>query len=457
MDGLAGAVEKMKVGRSEGDVGSFSWWISKEDAQKYDGFFRELHHDGRGAVMGKEGAAFFSKSGLSKQVLRQVWQLSDLEGNGQLDRAEFRTAMHLISSIRQGKLAETMLPGRLDRSGVNWVRVVGENPPAPGGADGVQGAMNVGQNGVPAESVGNKGQPVQLPPPPPPPPSRTENLMDDESHLMQQPANGVAAAGQHQQQRSTWEENPEELRERLRKEKVDAARAKREMDDMRKEMEKLRKENAQFSNTIRSRDLDTASALSVDSLSPVSSTRGVRSPRKNIAAAAATVNRSTPLSPGLFDSGMNAPEPTHRKSKTNSPRTKPRKQAPTEKIHLSSTLAKSQQPPTVVTQKKTTTVITQKKAPPPRALSKDSLSSSEDDDDDDFWGTGGAAPTRPSLGAAAPPPATGLENAGSTPPIVLGTGAAASTAQNNTNASEVENIFPAQNEGFGNDLDDWTF
>lgn len=52
---------------------------------------------GQPVVHGKEAVAFFNRSGLPKEVLKKVWELSDRNRKGHLTRSEFVLAARLIA------------------------------------------------------------------------------------------------------------------------------------------------------------------------------------------------------------------------------------------------------------------------------------------------------------------------------------------------------------------------
>jgi epidermal growth factor receptor substrate 15 len=57
---------------------------------------------GNNKVAGKEGAAFFRRSGLEKEVLRSIWLLSARTSNEYLMRDEFYLALRLIAYAQNG-------------------------------------------------------------------------------------------------------------------------------------------------------------------------------------------------------------------------------------------------------------------------------------------------------------------------------------------------------------------
>jgi len=73
------------------------WRISAEDRVKYDSYFQQCNPI-QGYVTGDRARNFFVQSGLPADVLRKIWDLSDLTTDGRLDKREFTIACHLISS-----------------------------------------------------------------------------------------------------------------------------------------------------------------------------------------------------------------------------------------------------------------------------------------------------------------------------------------------------------------------
>jgi hypothetical protein len=82
-----------------------NWKITPEDIKEYLPLFRIADEDRDGQLIGKEAVQFFMQSGLSKEILRQVWELSDTNRDGILDQREFVIAMHLIVMYRRLKVA----------------------------------------------------------------------------------------------------------------------------------------------------------------------------------------------------------------------------------------------------------------------------------------------------------------------------------------------------------------
>lgn len=81
------------------------WKIDKERFSFCVGWFMKLAQpqaNGRALVPGRDAAEFLLKSGLRKDVVAQILELSDLDGDKMFDRDEFVVAHHLAISIKKG-------------------------------------------------------------------------------------------------------------------------------------------------------------------------------------------------------------------------------------------------------------------------------------------------------------------------------------------------------------------
>jgi epidermal growth factor receptor substrate 15 len=90
------------------------WLISPQEKTSYDNLFNKVDPSGRGFITGDQAVQFFSDSGLAEDVLAGIWDLADINSEGQLSRDEFAVAMYLIR--QQRKQDRTALPDRLPPS-----------------------------------------------------------------------------------------------------------------------------------------------------------------------------------------------------------------------------------------------------------------------------------------------------------------------------------------------------
>uniref|UniRef100_A0A914LH46 Intersectin-1 n=1 Tax=Meloidogyne incognita TaxID=6306 RepID=A0A914LH46_MELIC len=123
------------------------WVITAQEHRQNEGQFVVLRPIG-GMIYGEQARPFFLKSGLSASALAQIWQLSDLNKDGKLDRLEFSIAMKLIRNCLAGLQLPSVLPDSMRQ-------IIGDIPPQTG-----QFQFNGVENAVPAM------QQPQMPPRP---------------------------------------------------------------------------------------------------------------------------------------------------------------------------------------------------------------------------------------------------------------------------------------------------
>ena len=94
------------------------WAISPQEKLQFDALFAKVDVDNRGYVTGDQAVGFFSNSKLPEEDLAQIWDLADINSEGQLNREEFAVAMYLIrQQLNQRNLAKkTPLPQSLPPS-----------------------------------------------------------------------------------------------------------------------------------------------------------------------------------------------------------------------------------------------------------------------------------------------------------------------------------------------------
>ncbi|KXS93470.1 hypothetical protein AC578_590 [Pseudocercospora eumusae] len=76
------------------------WLVTPADKAKFDQFFNTIDTQGRGIISGEQAVQFFSDSRLPEETLAQIWDLSDINSEGQLNKDEFAVAMYLIRQQR---------------------------------------------------------------------------------------------------------------------------------------------------------------------------------------------------------------------------------------------------------------------------------------------------------------------------------------------------------------------
>uniref|UniRef100_A0A915CXZ7 Intersectin-1 n=1 Tax=Ditylenchus dipsaci TaxID=166011 RepID=A0A915CXZ7_9BILA len=83
--------------------------LTHQDLQQNEGQFASLQPF-QGLINGDQARPFFLKSGLPPNILAQIWQLSDLNKDGKLDRLEFSIAIRLIRNSLSGMQLPNFLP-----------------------------------------------------------------------------------------------------------------------------------------------------------------------------------------------------------------------------------------------------------------------------------------------------------------------------------------------------------
>jgi epidermal growth factor receptor substrate 15 len=90
-----------------------AWLITPQEKSKYDQFFSGIDTSNNGYLSGEQAVKFFSDSGLPEDTLASVWDLADINSEGQLNRDEFAVAMYLIRQQRSGAPLPAFLPPAL--------------------------------------------------------------------------------------------------------------------------------------------------------------------------------------------------------------------------------------------------------------------------------------------------------------------------------------------------------
>lgn len=85
-------------------VTSDQYAMTASERERYDTLFPAYSTNNDGFIYGSEAVALFSKSGLDRQALRQIWNLSDEPVDNRLSKVEFAIAMHLIVCVSKKNL-----------------------------------------------------------------------------------------------------------------------------------------------------------------------------------------------------------------------------------------------------------------------------------------------------------------------------------------------------------------
>ncbi|XVF62316.1 hypothetical protein PTKIN_Ptkin08bG0207400 [Pterospermum kingtungense] len=112
---------------------SHSPWpkMTQSDIQKYRKVFVQVDTDRDGKITGDQARNLFLSWRLPREVLKQVWDLSDQDNDSMLSLREFCTALYLMERYREGRPLPSVLPNTII-SDENLMSTPG-HPPAPYG------------------------------------------------------------------------------------------------------------------------------------------------------------------------------------------------------------------------------------------------------------------------------------------------------------------------------------
>ncbi|KAK2660910.1 hypothetical protein Ddye_007443 [Dipteronia dyeriana] len=99
------------VGNSTPDNSQIPWPKMKpSDVQKYSKVFMEVDTDRDGRITGEQARNLFTSWRLPREVLKQVWDLSDQDSDSMLSLREFCFALYLMERFREGRPLPALLP-----------------------------------------------------------------------------------------------------------------------------------------------------------------------------------------------------------------------------------------------------------------------------------------------------------------------------------------------------------
>jgi len=137
-----------------------AWSIPATERVKYDQIFEGLQPVS-GLLTGDKVKPVLLNSNLPVDVLSRVWELSDIDGDGMLDREEFTVAMHLVYRALEknpvpASIPLEMIPPSKRRMGSSLpgaVPVLPSTVPLMPGASGIPSVVPVLPSAVAAMSV----------------------------------------------------------------------------------------------------------------------------------------------------------------------------------------------------------------------------------------------------------------------------------------------------------------
>ncbi|PRQ25189.1 putative EF-hand domain pair protein [Rosa chinensis] len=110
------------VSYGAGNSASGQSWprMTQTDVQKYSNIFVKVDTDRDGKITGDQARDLFLKWGLPREILKQVWDLSDQDNDSMLSLKEFCIALYLMERYREGRPLPAALPSSVlfDLSGI---------------------------------------------------------------------------------------------------------------------------------------------------------------------------------------------------------------------------------------------------------------------------------------------------------------------------------------------------
>ncbi|KAJ5790852.1 uncharacterized protein N7518_007863 [Penicillium psychrosexuale] len=91
------------VGSLSAQVTGGDWLITPQEKAQFDSIFETVDTAKLGLITGDQAVSFFMKAQLPEETLAQIWDLADIDADGQLSREEFAVAMYLVRLQRSGK------------------------------------------------------------------------------------------------------------------------------------------------------------------------------------------------------------------------------------------------------------------------------------------------------------------------------------------------------------------
>jgi epidermal growth factor receptor substrate 15 len=94
------------------------WLITPQEKAHFDSIFATVDTARAGSISGDQAVLFFTNAQLPEDVLAQIWDLADIDADGQLTKDEFAVAMYLVrlQRIRKEPLPSVLPPALIPPS-----------------------------------------------------------------------------------------------------------------------------------------------------------------------------------------------------------------------------------------------------------------------------------------------------------------------------------------------------
>lgn len=101
--------------------------LSPEEKEVYEKLFHEADPGNVGVLLGENSVKFFEKTGLSAQILGEIWKIADDDNLGFLTQKKFNIALRLVAHAQEGRQPsldlinlKCPLPKFNEKSSINW-------------------------------------------------------------------------------------------------------------------------------------------------------------------------------------------------------------------------------------------------------------------------------------------------------------------------------------------------
>lgn len=135
--------------------------MTQSDVQKYTKVFVEVDTDKDGKITGEQARTLFLSWRLPRDILKQVWDLSDQDNDSMLSLKEFCIALYLMERYRENRPLPRVLPAGIIFEGTPFPS--SGQPPAAYGPPGVQQGHRVTAQRQVSNAAARPPRPVPVP------------------------------------------------------------------------------------------------------------------------------------------------------------------------------------------------------------------------------------------------------------------------------------------------------
>ncbi|KAL1981013.1 hypothetical protein VTN96DRAFT_3237 [Rasamsonia emersonii] len=147
------------------------WLITPQEKAHFDSIFATVDTANSGVISGDQAVVFFANAQLPEETLAQIWDLADIDADGQLTKDEFAVAMYLVRQQRTKKeplpptLPPALVPPSMRRQAAARTVQTPVSAPAPAPAPAAPAPRSAAEDlfGLDAFSTPAPAAPAQQP------------------------------------------------------------------------------------------------------------------------------------------------------------------------------------------------------------------------------------------------------------------------------------------------------